>query len=149
MKCCNALIVDVIFTMSVLIQKIPNLDNQNKKEMDSNKENRRQIEALKAAGSKGRCQVSGSWCQVAGVRYQVPGIRRQVPRFWCQMQASGTRFQVPGFQVSACRWHFSVGSKLYIAERFHPKTFIFIYLQLRLGSLHLGTQKQPFAAVLI
>ena len=69
MKCCNALIVDIIFTMSVLIQKTPNLDNRNKEEMDSNKENRREIEALKVAGSKGRCQVSGSWCQVPGSWY--------------------------------------------------------------------------------
>ena len=34
------------------IQKTPNLDNQNKKEIDSNEENRRQIEALKVENTK-------------------------------------------------------------------------------------------------
>ena len=34
------------------IQKTPNLDNQNKKEIDSNQESRRQIEALKVKNTK-------------------------------------------------------------------------------------------------
>ena len=34
------------------IQKTPNLDNQNKKEIDISEENRRQIEALKVENTK-------------------------------------------------------------------------------------------------
>ena len=38
--------------MQDAIQKTPNLDNQNKKEIDINEENRRQIEALKVENTK-------------------------------------------------------------------------------------------------
>ena len=38
--------------MQVKIQKTPNLDIQNKKEIDSNEENRRQVESLKVEKTK-------------------------------------------------------------------------------------------------
>ena len=116
------------------------------------------------AGSKPRCQVLGVRCQVPGSKFQVSGSRCQVPGARYQVsQVAGVRFHMPDSRFHFSRYHVSgniadrdiaeincrwISSKNVISSWLYDfgKS---LYLQLRLASLHLDSQKQPLTSVLI